>query len=443
MTKRLTLLALAAALLLPALSFAQYNEAGIRKIEFDTLVRGQVEPLPVGVDQMRYIGTEYIGADDSSIMQWATNIVQSDIDFYANFELIPLDTFYLKVYEITDLNLLGWSRLGAESLVKLEAEFPGTNVRIWWRLYDVVHGQEIAKGQVEYHRAYWRELAHDVANEVVHQLTGDPGIFRTKIAYIKKLENNVKEVFVADYDGANERQLTHTESTNLSPAFSADGQSIYFTSFINGSAQLFRIGIDGGKMETIAAFEGINAAPVVSPDGQKVACVLSRDGNSEIYVLGADGRVVKRLTNHRAIDTAPTWSPDGDRIVFASDRTGAPQLYVMDDDGLATRRLTYRGSYNDSPDWSGRNDRIVFVSRDKWGRFNIASVDTAGREYRLLTDIGTNENPHFAPDGRHVIFSSTRLGGRDLYTMDTGGRKQRRLTHSNNCTNPVWGPLPR
>lgn len=422
---------------------AQSGEESVRQIQFDTIYARATEPVAVGVEPMKYIGNQYITADDSSVMLWATNVVQSDIDFYADFQLVQLDSFFLKVYEIKELDMLGWDRLGAQHLVRLEAEFPGSNIRIYWRLFDVKHNQQIDKGQVEYHRAYWRELAHDISNEIVYRLTGDPGIFRTKIAYIKKISNGVKEVFIADYDGANERQVTKTGSSCMSPEFSRDGKEIFFTSFMNGKADLFKVNVETGKIAKVAQFEGINAAPNLSPDGQKIAAMLSKDGDAEIYVLKTDGSVIKRLTTQRSIETGPCWSPDGERIVFASDRTGSPQLYIMDDDGVNEKRLTFRGRYNDSPCFNSRGDRIVFVSRGDNGLFNIASVDPAGREYRLLTDIGTNENPHFSPDGKHVLFSSTRLGGSDLYTMNSDGRDQRRLTRSGAITNPTWGPLPR
>ena len=128
-------------------------------------------------------------------------------------------------------------------------------------------------------------------------------------------------------------------------------------------------------------------------------------------------------------------------LAFASDRTGSPQIYIMDSFGLNVRRLTYEGRYNDSPIWSDRGDRITFVSRTKQGRFDLASIDTSGYDYRVMTQVGQNENPHFAPDGKHIIFSSNRLGPRDIFTMDITGRNQRRLTRYGACSNPVWGPL--
>jgi len=430
---------LSSVVLLLSLSSAFAQGDKVRNIFFDTIT-GVFEPTLIGVDEMRYIGNQYIDAKDSTLMQYATRIIQNDLDFYADFELMPLDTFYLQVYEIIELDLLGWQRLGATCLVKLEAEFPGPNLRVRWRLYDTARKQQFAKGTLEHHKSLWRELGHDVANEVVHTLTGEEGIFQTKIVYAKKV-GEAKELFLSDYDGANERQLTKTGSINISPFFSPKSEEVYFTSYMDGDPQLYKVNVYSSKVSRVASFPGIVAAPAISPDGNKIACVLTRDGNSEIYVLDLKGRVIKRLTYHWAIDTSPTWSPDGRLIAFASDRSGRPQVYIMDSDGLNVRRLTYEGRYNDSPVWSQRSDRITFVSRTKAGRFDIASIDTSGTDYRILTEVGTNENPHFSPDGKHIIFSSTRLGPRDIYTMDIAGRNQRRLTRSGGCSNPVWGPL--
>ncbi|HWR84036.1 MAG TPA: Tol-Pal system beta propeller repeat protein TolB [Candidatus Deferrimicrobium sp.] len=437
MKSRILMFSIVLGLIPSAVCLAQGNN--VRNIFFDT-IGGGFQPTKIGVDNMQYIGDQYITAADSTLMQFTTRIVQNDVEFYADFELVPVDTFYLRVYEIAELDILGWQRLGAAYVVKLDAEFPGPNLRVRWRLFDTARNQQIAKGNLEQVKSQWRELGHDVANELVRTLTGEAGIFRTRILYMKRVGDG-KELFMADYDGANEKQLTKTATINISPIFSPDGQTVYFVSFLKGDPQLFKVDVGGGKMSQVTNFAGMAAAPAVSPDGNKIACVLTKDGNSEIYVLDLDGRVIKRLTDHRAIDTSPTWSPDGRLIAFSSDRAGHPQVYIMDADGFNVRRLTYEGGYNDSPVWSARSDRITFVSRTKSGRFDIASIDTSGHDYRILTEVGMNENPHFSPDGKHIIFSSSRLGPIDVYMMDITGRSQRRVTQSGGCSNPIWGPL--
>ncbi|MDF1546107.1 MAG: Tol-Pal system beta propeller repeat protein TolB, partial [bacterium] len=425
---------LIALLTLTSTAIAQ-DDRDVYEYLFDTLTTGYVDPTPIGVDDMRYIGTNYISQADSTIMRYITAVIQYDIDFYADFELTLIDSFYLKTYEIKELDALGWSRLGADYLVKLEAEFPGRNIRVRWKIIDTARRQQFAKGSVEHEKEKWRLIGHEIGNEIVHTLTGEKGIFLSKIVYAKKT-GTAKELFMADFDGANERQLTNNGSINVSPAFSPDGRQVYFTSYMEGDPKLFKVEVRSGKTSLVAAYDGIVTSPAISPDGKKIACVLSKDGNSEIYLLDTNGKVIKRLTNHRSIDSAPTWSPDGSMLAFQSDRSGAPQIYLMDSYGLNVRRLTYQGRYNDSPIWSSRGDRITFVSRTKGGRFDLASIDTSGTGFRVLTEVGMNENPHFAPDGKHLIFSSTRLGPMNIFTMDITGRNQRRLTNYVNCSNP-------
>ncbi len=441
MTRKLALITVLSVLAICLFSRARaQDETEIRHVLFDTIV-GAAEPTAIGVDDMVYVGTEYITRNDTTLMQYVTRIVQRDLDFYADFELIPIDSFFIRLYEIVELDLFGWERLGASYVVKLEAEFPGRMMRVRWKLFDTLRKNQIARGTVDRPRDEWRQLGHEIANDIVRQLIGDPGIFLTKIAYVKKI-GKAKELFIADYDGANEEQITSNGSINISPAFSPDGESLYYCSYVDGDPHLYRVDIRTKKTKKIASYPGLVGAPAISPDGNKIACVLTKDGNSEIYVLDLNGKIIKRLTNHWSIDTSPTWSPDGRMIAFASDRSGAPQIYLMDSDGLNVRRLTYETGYNDSPIWAQRGDRITFVSRTRSGRFDLASIDTSGTMYRLMTELGQNENPHFAPDGKHIVFASTRLGPQEIFTMDVTGRNQRRLTNDGGCSNPVWGPLP-
>lgn len=438
---RLSILSCLVALVTLASSVhAQYGDE-VRNIFFDTIRTGTIEPHKIAVDEMVYIGNTPILASDSNLMHFASQVVSADLDFHADFLLIPPDTFYMRVYELKEMSLLAWKRLGAEYLVKLEAEFPGMGMRVRWRLYETRGGEEIDKGVIEQAKTYWRETAHDVANAIVKTLTGEPGIFRTKIAYVREVKKGIKELFISDFDGVNERQLTELNSICLSPTFTPNGKELFFVSYASGDPSLYKIEIATKKVTQVAKFPGMVSAPAISPDGTMIACVLTKDKNAEIYLLDINGKVIRRLTNHYSIDTSPSWSPYGQAIAFTSDRSGFPQVYTMDLFGLNVNRITNEGRYNDSPMWSPHGDRIAFVARTGGGRFDLGSVDVSGTNYRILTDVGQNENPHLSPDGKHIVYSSTRFGPRDIYIMDITGRNPRRILFHGDASNPAWSPL--
>ncbi len=420
-----------------ASSMAQ-SGLSIRDVHGELSTRSTYQPTNISVEDVRYSGIDFITYSDTVIMRNCATILRNDLDFSPYFAIVLLDSFFLRHMELIEMSMLGWQRLGSEYLVKLDAEFPRNRLRLSYRLFSVAQGREIRRKSFEDYKEAHRYIVHDIANDIVKTLTGDEGIYRTKIAYVREIDK-AKEIFMADFDGYGEVQLTNNGSINISPAVSPDGKYIYFTSYMDGEPRLYRLNLKNNDVKQIAGYAGLNAAPAVSPDGEYIACVLSRDGNSEIYLLDKDGKIKRRLTKHPAIDTSPTWSPDGREIAFISDRTGLPQIYAMDNEGLNVRRLTFQGSYNDSPRWSPRGDRIVFVSRQP--NFKVCSVDITGKNFQVLTDLGNNENPHYSPDGNHIIFSSNRLGPTELYVMDFLGNNQKRLTMKGGFSNPIWLPL--
>ncbi len=417
--------------------FAQ-SGSGIPDFRGSLGPRSSFEPTKISVEEVKYIGISPINASDTVILKNCAAILRNDIDFSPYFEIVLLDSFFMRHMELQEMTLLGWGWMGSAYVIRLEAEFPSENLRLTYRLYSTSTQKEIRKQKFESNKLYYRDLIHEMANDIIKFLTGDDGIYRTKIAYIRQF-NGAKELYISDYDGYNERQLTNNKSINLSPAFTPDGEFIYFTSYLDGYPKIYMLTLKNNNIDLIAGYPGINAAPAVSPDGKYVAAVLSKDGNSEIYLLDRKGKIVKRLTYSWAIESSPTWSPDGKEIAFTSDRTGSPQIYIMDAEGTNVRRLTYEGKYNDSPCWSPRGDRIIYISRDRV--FKIYSIDVMGREYKVLAELGDNENPHFSPDGNHIIFSSTRMGPSELYLMDLFGRKQQRLTNKGGYSNPIWSPI--
>src|SRR5439155_5010155 len=285
-----------------------------------------------------------------------------------------------------------------------------------------------------------RRLAHKIADEIVLQFTGEPGVADTKLAYLLG-SPGAKEIVVADYDGAGTTGATRNGSINLSPVWGPDARSIAFTSFMNGYPDLFRLFPFEPRrgVQTLASFLGINSSPAWSPDGQTLALTLSKDGNPEIYVLTLATGTLRRLTRHAAIDTDPAWSPTGRQIAFVSNRAGAPHVFVMDAEGANVRQIT-SGPAQTQPRWSPKGDAIAYTSRE--GNFDIWLIGSDGSNPRRLTaGPGDNEAPTWSPNGRHLAFQASRLGGWQIFTMLADGSEQAPITRgTGERTSPSWSP---
>ncbi len=379
---------------------------------------------------------ERIDRSQSIILTRIAEIIRSDLHFSPYYMVIELDSLYLRTYELETMNLTGWNHLGARYLVEGEGEFDGENMSINYKVLDTQTGIEVGRGRIRAKTADFRYTAHRISNEIILALTGEPGIFTTRICFISERTGH-KELYLADFDGANIYRLTSSQSISMSPSFSPDNKKIIYTSFVGGRAMLYQYDVFTGQNDLLAGYPGINSGGAVSPDNNWVAATLSRDGNPELYLLYRDGRIKRRLTYTAAIESSPSWSPRSKEIVFSSDRTGSPQLYIMDREGTNLRRLTYQGVYNDSPDWSPNGDKIVFVSRIN-GNLHICTIDVTGENFAQLSHYGNNENPYWSPDGNHIIFSSNRTGEWEIYIMDAFGRKAKRLTTGGGNTSPAW-----
>lgn len=288
-----------------------------------------------------------------------------------------------------------------------------------------------------------REVVHTFADRIVLQLTGEPGVARTRLACVCRAAD-AREIHVVDYDGHGLRALTHDGSTDLAPAWSPVDPLIAYTSFKRGEADLFAVNAESGASYTISRYPGLDTAPSWSPDGRWLAVTLSRDaGNPEIYLIRRNGEIVRRLTHHPGIDSSPCFAPTGRQIAFMSDRTGSPQLFLMDTDGLNVRRLPITQSYADSPAWSPRGDRIAYAA---WidGHFDIFVVRVDGTdEVRLTEGPASNENPRWSPDGRQIVFSAVDGRTRSVQVMHVDGTGKRRVTPEEmDCFYPAWSPAP-
>jgi len=334
-----------------------------------------------------------------------------------------------------------WMPAGGEILLAGETflEPTGLNLSLKFHLFDLVEQKHLVGKQYEGQLQNLRNMVHRMADEVILQLTGERGVHNTKIAYAA-LQGEGKEIFIADFDGANVKQMTQNHSINLSPVWSPDNKRIAFTSYLRRNPDLYLIDIDGKNFQRFASFPGLNASPSWSPDGKKIALMMGMEGKTEIFLLDANGDNPKKLTKSHGNEASPRWSPDGQWIAFVSDRSGSPQIYIMANDGSNIRRLTYEGNYNTNPSWSPKGDLIAFCGRTE-GRFEIFTISPEGSGLQRLTSkSGNNESPCWSPDGRYIAFSSTRTGSSKTFIMNANGFNQRTLVPSSKGgeSSPAW-----
>ena len=382
------------------------------------------------------------GNDPQGLTKKLPEVAGADLQFSALFSVVS-GTAPLPVtdQEATRAMLKEFAASGAHAALHGLLALKGDRAEAEMRLYDLTNPDQrlIASKRFELRAAEARRLAHKVADEVVYQFTGEPGIADTKIAYAGRA-SEAKELFVMDYDGATPARLTQNDSINLSPAWSPDARSLAFTSYMRGYPFLYRLfPFERRPIQLLAGFLGINTSPGWSPDGRFVALTLSKDGNPEIYLLNVATGGTRRLTTHPGIDTEPTWSPTGREIAFVSDRTGTAQVFVMDAEGANVRQITFAG-FNTQPRWSPKGDVIAYTSRQ--GNQDIWVVNVDGSNPRRLTaGPGSNESASWAPNGRHLVFQSNRLGSWRLFTMLADGSEQQVLTRGGaEFTSPSWSP---
>ena len=274
-----------------------------------------------------------------------------------------------------------------------------------------------------------RTAAHRFADDIVETLTGNKGIASSKIAFVSTRSGR-KEIYTADYDGANVKQLTSDGSISVAPALSADGRKLAYTGYQSGYADIYLIDLATGSRNRIVKFPGTNSGAAFSPDGNRIACSLSKDGNPELYVVGANGSGARRLTKTRGVESSPTWSPDGSQIIYSSDERGGPQLFKIGAGGGSGQLISTGYNYCTEPSWSPDGNKLAFTARS--GGFSIAMKDLQTGATRILA---TGEDPVWGANSRHVLYSS----GSSLVLLDTvSGRQTPVVTGLGKVSEPTW-----
>ena len=411
----------------------------------------------LGVEKPRLAVTDFAARADNAKnhSQLFTQVVRDDLQFSGIIDLVSPSFYPQQVpSQPSELQNAVWTQapLNANLVAFGNLTESSAEVVISGWLYDVrsPSGQAVV-GQVYRGAptdAQVRKFAHQFADEIISRLSGGlPGIASTQIAFVSS-RTGTKEIWIMDYDGANQRPLTSLRTISLTPRWSPDDSRIAFTCFEPGparvvSAQICMYSMDAGKVLAFPRFRGTNTTPAWSPDGSQIMFSSSMAGNPELYVADANGGRPKRLTFSNGASISPSWNPKtGQTVVFVSDRGGIPKLYLMNADGTNTTLLDVPDKgYLIDPAWSPNGQMVAFSWRRPDGNFDIYVMDPASLQLVQLTrDTGRNERPCWAPDGRHIVFESTRGGDRQIWTMLADGSQPHQLTMSGGNESPNWSP---
>lgn len=379
-------------------------------------------------------------AGDGLLPQALTGVVRADLERSGLFKLVDPGTTPVPENAAIDLNQ--WKDRGADALALASIlPAPGGRYEVRMRLYDIAR-QNKPDGMIFLFGASTvRETGHRIADFIHEKLTGERGVYSTRIAYVVKTGKSY-ELKVDDADGQNPRTALRSSEPIISPAWSPDGTRLAYVSFQAKKPIIYVHSLATGAQTVVANFKGSNSAPAWSPDGKRLAVVLTKDGSSQIYTINADGSGLTRVAGSTTIDTEPQFSPDGQYLYFTSDRGGSPQIYRVAATGGTAERITFEGSYNVSPRLSPDGKMLAYVSRNG-GRFQVTVMDLASRQIQILTDSSRDESPSFAPNSRTILYAS-EVGGRGvLSAVSSDGRVKQKLSGQagGDVREPAWGPF--
>ena len=369
------------------------------------------------------------------------NIIAADLKRSGLFRVLETGGVASRPTDIMQIKYAEWAALQAQAMaVGVVETLPGNRLKVTFQLADVLKQTQLTDKTYTIAPSQLRMTAHKIADVIYQKLTGESGMFASRIAYINKA-NGRYALRVADADGENASTIISSKDSIISLAWSPDSSKIAYVSYEKQKPVIFVQTLTTRQRLTLANFKGNNSAPAWSPDGSKLAIVLTHAANSQIYTINADGTGLKQLTKSSAIDTEPTWSPDAKWIYFSSDRGGRPQIYKVSSSGGDAQRVTFDGTYNLSPHLSPDGKSLAMIRNDG-GNFRVALQDLSSGQVQLLSEGSQDESPSFAPNGRMLLYA-TRVGGHGaLAAVSADGRVKQRLNESGgDIREPAWGPL--
>ena len=394
-----------------------------------TWAQFRVEVSGVGLTQLPIAIAPFRG--DESSPQKISAIVQADLERSGQFRLV--DVAGTSLDESARPDMSAWRQKNADSLLAGSVtRLADGRYDVRFRLWDVVRGQDIGRDGYVVVQGDLRLAAHRISDFVYEKLTGDKGVFSTRIAYVTKSAQRF-DLWVADADGENSQSALSSPEPIISPAWSPNGLQLAYVSFESRKPVVYVHTVATGKRRLVANFRGSNSAPAWAPDGRTLTLTLSRDGGSQLYTIDVNGGEPRRLTQSSSIDTEPVHSPDGSSIYFVSDRGGSPQIYRMPASGGAAERMTFNGTYNISPTISPDGRWLAYISRVN-GAFKLHLMSLATSQVTAITETTADESPSFAPNGRLIVYATKQQDKEALMTSTLDGKIK--ALHFFRCSKP-------
>lgn len=410
-----------------------FAPAALRAALTIEIVGGGANQIPIAIAPFRA---------EEGLAQKLTPVIAADLARSGLFRIVDAGGMVPVPYEPQQVDFPQWRARGAEAVVIGSVTLlPDGRYDIRFRLMDAVKQTQLAGFVYFASPAQLRLTAHKIADVIYEKMTGDAGVFATRITYVVR-KGKRYELQVADADGYGAQTVLASNEPIISPTWAPDGTRLAYVSFERKKPVVYVQSLITGNRRAVANFRGSNSSPAWAPDGRRLAVTLTKDGGSQIYLINADGGgSPTRLTSSSAIDTEASFSPDGQWIIFTSDRGGGPQIYRMPASGGQPQRLTFEGNYNVSPHYGPDGKSFTFMQRNG-NRFHIGVQDFATRQVQILTDGGIDESPSFAPNSRMILYA-TKVGGRGiLAAVSSDGRVKQRFTEdAGDVREPSWGPL--
>ncbi len=429
--KKTVLSNLRQALAVSALAFSALSTNAQAQLTIDIVGVG-AQQIPVAV--AGFAGNETLAQQVSSVIE--ADLARSGLIKTVNASGLPRSG-ELSAVQFTELKTRG----ADAAVIGAVQSGAGGMLNISFRLVDVPKQTQLTGLSFNVAARDSRATAHRIADIIYEQLTGEKGVFSTRLAYVSKSPGRF-QLIVADSDGFNAVPALNSSEPIISPAWSPDGGRLAYVSFEGRKPSVYVQNIVSGARTLLVRAAGNQSAPAWSPDGSRIVYASSQVGGTQLFIVNADGGGSRRLTSSGAIDTAPNWAPDG-RIYFMSDRGGSPQIYRMSPEGGGAERVTFEGSENANPRVAADGKSMVFVKREG-SRYMLAVQDFASRQVQVLTQGPVDESPSFAPNGKMVVYASVYNGKGILATVSADGRVKQRLGAMNaDVREPAWGPLPK